>query len=77
MVITFSNRCFPTKAVAAWHMTDDRGHMDLIKEWLAQAGAWTHIRSLDRSPGKRFDPLYAVVGERRTDVLSENKHQYR
>ncbi len=25
MVVTFSNRCFPTKAVAVWHALDDAG----------------------------------------------------
>ncbi len=26
IVITFSNRCFPDKAVAVWHQLDDAGH---------------------------------------------------
>lgn len=64
LVITFSNRCFPTKAVAAWHMTDDAGHLALVEDWLREAGGWVGIRSLDRSPGRRGDPLYAVVAER-------------
>ncbi|MGH3087767.1 MAG: class I SAM-dependent methyltransferase, partial [Rubrobacteraceae bacterium] len=27
LIITFSNRCFPEKAVAVWHTLDDAGHM--------------------------------------------------
>ena len=30
VVITFSNRCFPDKAVAIWHQLDDEGHMRLV-----------------------------------------------
>ena len=64
VVITFSNRCFPTKAVAVWHQLDDRGHTQLVEEYLQQAGTFTNIRSLDRSPRRVFsDPLYAVIGE--------------
>jgi hypothetical protein len=64
VVITFSNRCFPTKAVAVWHQLDDRGHMKLVERYLQEAGNFRNIRSLDRSPRRLFsDPLYAVIGE--------------
>jgi SAM-dependent methyltransferase len=64
VVITFSNRCFPTKAVAIWHQLDDEGHMRLVERYLQEAGNFLDIRSLDRSPRRLFsDPLYAVVGE--------------
>jgi len=62
LVITFSNRCFPTKAVAIWQLLESRGHCDLVTRYLAEAGAWTDIEILDRSPGHRSDPLFAVVG---------------
>lgn len=63
VVITFSNRCFPTKAVAAWHALDDRGHMELVRQYLLAAGNWHRIELLDRSPQpRRSDPLFAVVG---------------
>jgi len=62
-VITFSNRCFPTKAVQVWHTLDDAGHLALVAEFLRQAGGFTGIEMLDCSPrtGRRGDPLYAVV----------------
>jgi len=64
VVITFSNRCFPAKAIAIWHQLDDRGHMRLVKRYLEEAGNFLNVRSLDRSPRRLFsDPLYAVVGE--------------
>ncbi len=63
VVITFSNRCFPTKAVAVWHQLDDRGHLQLVESYLREAGNWHNIQCLDRSPRRLFsDPLYAVVG---------------
>ena len=62
-IISFSNRCFPSKAVAVWHQLDDRGHMRLVERYLEEAGNFDNIQSLDRSPRRMFsDPLYAVVG---------------
>jgi SAM-dependent methyltransferase len=63
LVVTFSNRCFPTKAVAIWQMLDDQGHGDLIRRYFEEAGNWTQIEVLDRSPRRKgSDPLYAVAG---------------
>ena len=63
LVITFSNRCFPSKAIAAWHALDDRGHLTLVRQYLVAAGGWHGIQLLDRSPQPpgRSDPLFAVV----------------
>lgn len=62
LVITFSNRCFPSKAIAAWHALDDRGHLALVRQFLLAAGGWHGIELLDRSPAPgRSDPLFAVV----------------
>jgi SAM-dependent methyltransferase len=63
-IISFSNRCFPSKAVAIWHQLDDRGHMRLVERYLEEAGNFDNIRSLERSSRRMFsDPLYAVIGE--------------
>jgi SAM-dependent methyltransferase len=63
-VLTFSNRCFPEKAVAIWHQLDGKGHMRLVENYLEAAGNFENVRSLDRSPRRMFsDPLYAVIGE--------------
>ena len=62
LAITFSNRCFPTKAVAIWQSLGDAGHGELIGEYLRQAGNWTDIDFQDRSPGgPGQDPVYAVI----------------
>ena len=63
VVITFSNRCFPTKAVEIWHRLDDAGHMQLVEDYFREAGNFEEVLSLDRSPRRLFtDPLYAVIG---------------
>lgn len=69
LVVSFSNRCFPSKAVAIWHALDDRGRLELVQRLLREAGNWEDIRGLDRSPPRgRWgggDPLYAVVARSR------------
>lgn len=62
-VVTFSNRCFPTKAVAVWQSLDDQGHGQLVANYFQEAGNWTDIEILNRTPRRwRSDPLFAVVG---------------
>ncbi len=61
LVVTFSNRCFPSKAIAAWQALDDRGHLALVQRFFLAAGGWTAVELLDRSP-RVGDPLFAVVG---------------
>jgi ubiquinone/menaquinone biosynthesis C-methylase UbiE len=64
IIISFSNRCFPSKAVAIWHRLDDKGRMRLVERYLREAGNFENVRGLDRSPRRLFsDPLYAVIGE--------------
>jgi SAM-dependent methyltransferase len=68
-VVSFSNRCFPTKAVAIWRATDDQQHMELVAQYFAQAGGWTNIRAQYKAGRRSFfgggsDPLYVVWGER-------------
>src|SRR5246500_3898680 len=38
LVISFSNRCFWTKAVAIWRALDDEGHARLVERYLRHAG---------------------------------------
>lgn len=64
-IVTFSNRCFPSKAVRVWLATNDRQHMELVRYYFELAGGFEQIRCLDRSPHHWLsDPLYAVVGRR-------------
>ena len=58
-IVTFSNRCFPTKAVAIWQALDDYGHLTLVSKYFESAG-WQYIETLP-SPSRWADPLYAVI----------------
>jgi SAM-dependent methyltransferase len=63
LVITFSNRRFPTKVIALWESLDDAGHVQLVGHYLVEAGGWTELSALDESPAGG-DPLFAVVARR-------------
>ena len=63
VVITFSNRRFPTKVIALWEALDDAGHAQLVAHYLRAARGWTDMMGLDRSP-EVGDPLLAVVARR-------------
>ncbi len=60
-VVSFSNRCFPTKAVAVWRALDDNGHAALVRLYMERAG-FTAIEAHVLADGRRSDPLTAVVG---------------
>ena len=59
-VVSFYNRCFPTKAVALWLGTGDRRHVELVRTYFEAAGHWADVTAEDRSPDGSGDPLYAV-----------------
>ena len=59
-VVAFSNRCFPTKAVAVWLHTTDEQHLALVRTYFDASGGWVDVKEEDRSPGGDGDPLFAV-----------------
>jgi SAM-dependent methyltransferase len=63
-VVAFSNRCFPTKAVAVWLDTTDEQHVTLVRAYFDKAGGWTEVTAEDRSPGGDANPLFAVWARR-------------
>jgi SAM-dependent methyltransferase len=60
-IISFSNRCFPTKAVAVWRALDSKGHAELVGLYLRRAG-FRRIEGYVLCDGSVSDPLTAVVG---------------
>jgi SAM-dependent methyltransferase len=62
LVVTFSNRFLIPHGFACWRLLDDSGHLCLIAHYFAEAGNWTDIRCLHRTPPGGGDPLYAVIG---------------
>ncbi|MBA4178986.1 MAG: methyltransferase type 11 [Anaerolinea sp.] len=63
--VAYSNRLFPTKAVAVWRALGDREHADLIGLYFRLSGAFEHPDAFNISPGPGSDPMYVVVGRRR------------
>ena len=65
-IVSFSNRCFPTKAVAVWLGTTDPQHVALVRAYFQGAGGWVDVTEEDWSPGDDGDPLYAVWARARS-----------
>jgi SAM-dependent methyltransferase len=65
-VCTFSNRCFPTKAIRGWLLTSDVQHGEIVAEYFRRAGGYDTPRIERRTPiGHAGDPLFAVWSRRR------------
>ena len=63
LVVSFSNRCFWTKAVAIWRGLDDDGHARLVELYLRHAGfADIATHRLAEWIEDEQDPLIAVIG---------------
>jgi len=63
-VCSFSNRCFPTKAIRGWLSTDDRGRIAIVATYFERSQAFAEPVVQHRNPGALGDPLYAVWAER-------------
>lgn len=59
-VVSFSNRCFPTKAVRIWQSLDGPRQQRLVAAYMDAAGL-TGIDGYAHTPADS-DPLWAVVG---------------
>ena len=62
-IVSFSNRCFPTKAVAIWRSLDAQGHAALVRLYFERAG-FREISAEVLRDGSGSDPLIAVTGRR-------------
>ena len=60
LVVTFSNRCFPTKAVAIWQALDGADQQRLVAMYLTRAG-FASVETGEIIPD-RGDPIWAVIG---------------
>ena len=64
-VCTFSNRCFPTKAIRGWLLSSDEQHCEIVTEYFRRAGGWEPAVAQRRTPdAHRGDPLFAVWANR-------------
>ncbi len=64
VAVTFSNRCFPTKAVAIWLALGDEQHQRLVAIYLERAGLREVEARTLAEPSADHDPLWAVIGRK-------------
>ena len=66
VIVTFSNRMFPTKAVRIWRTSSDQGHMDLVKSYMENAGNFVDIQAgfVNAEQSPPADPVFAVVSRK-------------
>lgn len=68
-LMSFSNRCFPTKAVAIWTSTGDLDHVWIVGSYFHFAGGFEPPQAVDISAG-RGDPMYVVFARRSAEPLA-------
>ena len=62
---TFSNRCFPTKAIRGWLYSSDAEHGEIVAEYFRRAGGYDEPVAERRTPPLHpGDPLFAVWARR-------------
>eukprot|EP00971_Amphidinium_carterae_P139237 2759089-Amphidinium_carterae.1 len=68
VILSTSNRCFPTKAVDIWLRTEDMGHVLIYGSYIHYTGQFERPEALDLTPplGRLgfCDPVYVVIGKR-------------
>jgi SAM-dependent methyltransferase len=70
VIVTYSNRCFPTKAVRIWLALDDADRGRLVATYVHLSDRFEAPEIHDLSPRKEFysDPLFAVVARGKADA---------
>eukprot|EP01024_Parvocaulis_polyphysoides_P059210 TRINITY_DN6396_c0_g1_i5.p1 TRINITY_DN6396_c0_g1~~TRINITY_DN6396_c0_g1_i5.p1 ORF type:complete len:322 (+),score=29.44 TRINITY_DN6396_c0_g1_i5:98-967(+) len=69
-IMSFSNRCFPTKAIAIWTSTDDLEHIYIVGSYFHYSvkGGYTNPVAVDISPPPGLfgagDPMYVVQAQK-------------
>jgi SAM-dependent methyltransferase len=68
-IVTFSNRMFPTKAIALWQMANEQQRPEIVRRYFLEAGTFEKIEVIDHShrAGIPSDPIWAVVGRAKTN----------
>ena len=65
VIVSQSNRCFPSKAIHMWLQMNDREHLELINAYFQYAGGYEEPRkafdiTADVPPGTYRDPMFIV-----------------
>lgn len=65
-IVSFSNRCFPTKAISLWQALNDHEHIQLVGAYFHHSGGFQPAQWHERKqPGA--DPLYIVQARTTAD----------
>ena len=66
-IVTFSNRMFPTKAIALWQQAGNDQRVAIVMRYFADSGVFENIEVFDRSrrEGPPSDPVWGVAGYKR------------
>ena len=66
LIVVFSNRMFPTKAVSIWRTIPDGQHQQLVKYYFDIAGNYENVQCLDITTKCEgyTDPVYVVMGQK-------------
>jgi Methyltransferase domain len=62
-LIATSHRCFPTKAILAWHSTTAAEHVRLVERYFELAGGFGPAETIDYSPPDA-DPLWLTMARK-------------
>ena len=70
LIVTFSNRMFPTKAVRIWRVSTDKGRMGLVAAYLEEAGEFVDVHGDLANPetSPPGDPIFFVTGRKESDL---------
>ncbi|GMH13718.1 hypothetical protein Nepgr_015559 [Nepenthes gracilis] len=64
-IMSFSNRCFWTKAISIWTSTGDADHALIVGSYFHYAGGFEPPQAVDISPNAgRTDPMYVVYSRK-------------
>ncbi|XP_059634838.1 uncharacterized protein LOC132277114 [Cornus florida] len=64
-IMSFSNRCFWTKAISIWTSTGDADHAMIVGSYFHYAGGFEPPQAVDISPNPgRSDPMYIVYSRK-------------
>jgi SAM-dependent methyltransferase len=72
-VCTFSNRCFPTKAIRGWLYSGDEEHAAIVSRYFSLASGFEPPVAERRTPAfHRGDPLWAVSALRQPATVTSD-----
>lgn len=66
-LVAMSQRCFPTKAIRAWHVLHPAERLEAVRAYFRSAGGYDEPEILERSP-EGADPLWLVTARRGAGV---------